>query len=85
MQALPDRINPAALGRLRLRLSGVLRQAGADHPAEHRTADRNAGRHQPLSWRPESNRNLGLRQAEIGETPLSIEEVSHGRHIGEIA
>lgn len=84
MQALPDRINPAALGRLRLRLSGVLRPAGAQHVPQQDPSRGDAGRHQPLSWRPESNRNLGLRQAEIGETPLSIEEVTHGRRIGEI-
>ena len=84
MQQLPERIDRASLGRIRIRLRGVLRQAGADHQAVQRQADGNAGRYRPLSWRAEPQRNFGLRQAEIGETALSIAEIAHGRHIGEI-
>ena len=84
MQQLPDRISPSSLGRLRLRMRGVLRPTGAVHQAMQGQAQRDAGRYQPLSWRPESQRHLGLREAEIGETALSIEEIAHGRAIGEI-
>lgn len=84
MQQLPERINPAALGRLRLRLFGVLRAPGGQRAPEQATSSGDAGGYRALSWRAEPPRHPGIRQAEIGETPLSVEEIAHGRHIGEI-
>lgn len=84
MPAMYERIDTSALGRLRLRLFGVLRAPGGQHPAEQATSSGDAGGYRPLSWRAEPRRHPCIRQAEIGETPLSSEEIAHGRHIGEI-
>lgn len=79
MQQLPDRIDPASLGRLQLRMRGVLRKAGVDHQALQGQACSDAGCHQSLQGRAEPRQHPRLRQAEAGETPLSIEEIEIGR------
>jgi hypothetical protein len=84
MQRLPDRISPAALGRLQLRMRGMLRQAGSQNAPEQRPSSNYVGGYRPIPWRAAPHRHPCLREAEIGETALSIEEIAYGRHTGEI-
>lgn len=84
MQNLPQFLNRHDVGRIRLRLRRVLRAPSGQRAPEQTTSSGDAGRYQPLRWRAEPSGHIGLRKAEAGETPLSAEEIKHGRHIGAI-
>lgn len=82
MSAVPDRISESSLGRIRLRLRSLLRQAGAQHAPEQTSGLGHAGSHRTFPRFTEPSRGAYLRRADPGETPLSPTEIEHARRIG---
>ncbi|MGH6625160.1 MAG: hypothetical protein ACRECD_01210 [Burkholderiaceae bacterium] len=85
MQRRPDRLNPAALGRLRLQLRGLLRPARAVGRARQGAGQGAAGGDCPLPGIATDQGGARLRQPDQGETGLSVDEIMHGVRIGVIA
>jgi hypothetical protein len=57
-----------------VQMRGVLLEAGHQHQAGQATGRGNAGGNRQVSREPWTGANLGIRQAEPDETPLSFEE-----------
>lgn len=74
MSQLQDALHEYALGRLSLRLPGLLHQAGVEHQAQQGGSGRDAGSHCPIPTEPWPGAHLGVRAPGIDETPLSIDE-----------
>ena len=82
---LQDRISPALLRRIQLRVRPMLRPSGHISTAQQTPTRGDAGSYKPLSWRAETVRCAGLRKADEFETPLSRSEISYGIKNGLIA
>lgn len=85
MPAVHDRISKPTLGRLQLRMRGVLRSAGAEYATGQAAGRRDAGRHSPAPISAVTIGRTVLRQPDADETPLSWAEIQHGKRIGVIA
>jgi hypothetical protein len=57
-----------------VQMRGVLLQAGHQHQARQTTGRGDAGGDRQVSREPWTGANLGIRQADPDETPLSIDE-----------
>lgn len=78
MQAMPDRISPAALRRLQLRMRPVLRTAGGQHAARQNQSSGHAVSNSPVQAEPAAIRDRWFAdRAHLG-TPLSPSELQHG-------
>ena len=74
MHSLQIALHQQALGRLSLRLLGVLHQAGVEHQAQQGGSSRDAGGHCEVPRQPWPGANLGVRRPDPDETPLSASE-----------
>jgi len=84
MHGLPQFLRAPDLGRLHVRMPGVLREAGGQCSPIESASGGDAGSNSQVQARPKQGGYFELRQPEIGETPLSAEEIGHARRIGVI-
>jgi len=82
VQQLPERLNPAALGRLQLRLRPMLRQARYIGQTKQTPTGGDAVSNNPLRFSAWPGSDFGVRAPYPSETPLSWDEVQHGRVLG---
>lgn len=84
MQGLPQFINEPDMGRLHVRMLGVLREVGNQCSPIESSSGGDVGCDSQIQARTQQGGHFELRQPEIGETPLSAEEIGHARRIGVI-
>lgn len=85
MQAMPDRLDPAALRRLQLRMCPVLRPAGRYHAARQGQGSSDAGGDSPIQAEPAQVRHRWFAERRHLGTCLSQSELEHGVKVGIIS
>ena len=82
LHQLPSRISAASLGRLQIRLRPMLRAAGGVSQTQQTATGGHAGSNNPLQFSAWPGSDFGVRAPYPSETPLSWDEVQHGRVCG---
>lgn len=82
MQAMPDRISPASLRALRLRMCLVLRSPSGNHQAGQGESSSDAGGDSPVQEQPASVRDRWFAERAHLGTKLSQSELEHGVRAG---
>lgn len=82
MQAMPDRISPASLRALRLRMCLVLRSPSGNHQAGQGESSSDAGGDSPVQEQPAPIRDRWFAERAHFGTKLSQSELEHGVRAG---